>query len=572
MARGGRRGGGRGGGGRGRHRHGRGAGGRAAAAPSIPPNEARAALTALEASLASRPAAPPSDAQVGAELARLHAGHAPMVRARASKLLSALGRATGRSAAAAALDVALASNNARVQATLMVGAGSEPLSEEDKARVRGARDALSPPGWGAAVASLGLGVPRAELAAYADRLAANGRAREAAAFAAGAGVQAAVADPQALMDALGRESMVGELAAFARGDAALEEGAVRAAGRQAKAARKLIKLFGRRLAEFPDVVRQTKRAAITYLVRSGDAAEFGADVAAGDEQLQIFLVQQLLRHDTWTAAAFARHFGLVERNPGFRRPAAEHPDATPEALEARLEAAAAACAAPSVPDGCRVLLVDGGASLAEAERELEAAGARGDRVGLDAEFVPSFLADDGVSAQPALLQVACGRSCVLLFDMLAYPRMPRMDTVLAAALSDQRTLKLGYGFKHDILMLQRGAAEFGGAGAAFRHVGPLLDLDVPEKRFDVPRLLAREGGTTSAGGLGRLAELCLGYALDKGQQVSNWKRRPLREQQMQYAAMDAVCLVDVYERVRDELARRELARPAELDALATGRR
>ena len=37
-------------------------------------------------------------------------------------------------------------------------------------------------------------------------------------------------------------------------------------------------------------------------------------------------------------------------------------------------------------------------------------------------------------------------------------------------------------------------------------------------------------------------ETVLGKPLCKGQQMSNWELRPLREQQMHYAALDAVCL------------------------------
>ena len=51
--------------------------------------------------------------------------------------------------------------------------------------------------------------------------------------------------------------------------------------------------------------------------------------------------------------------------------------------------------------------------------------------------------------------------------------------------------------------------------------------------------------------LSMMAEVCLGKPLDKQCQVSRWGRRPLSERQLQYAALDALVSVMVYEHLEE---------------------
>jgi len=54
-------------------------------------------------------------------------------------------------------------------------------------------------------------------------------------------------------------------------------------------------------------------------------------------------------------------------------------------------------------------------------------------------------------------------------------------------------------------------------------------------------------------GLTSLTQLCLGKPVLKDEQVSNWKLRPLRLTQIEYAALDAYCEIGCYEYLLTQL-------------------
>lgn len=54
----------------------------------------------------------------------------------------------------------------------------------------------------------------------------------------------------------------------------------------------------------------------------------------------------------------------------------------------------------------------------------------------------------------------------------------------------------------------------------------------------------------SGGALSNLVQLCFGKPLDKSNQFSNWNNRPLRDEQIIYAALDAFVLIEVYDVIR----------------------
>ncbi|BCT91127.1 ribonuclease D [Lysobacter helvus] len=163
------------------------------------------------------------------------------------------------------------------------------------------------------------------------------------------------------------------------------------------------------------------------------------------------------------------------------------------------------------------------------------------RVGLDTEFIR----ERTYWPQLALVQIAYagnagdGRSddqTILLADML----VPGMCEALAPLLADPNVLKVMHSASEDIVALKRSC------GVA------------PSPLFDT-QIAAGIAGVGAGMGYQRIVQDLLGVALQKGEQRSDWLRRPLTDSQRHYAAEDVVYLDALYRELSarlDTLGRR----------------
>ena len=142
------------------------------------------------------------------------------------------------------------------------------------------------------------------------------------------------------------------------------------------------------------------------------------------------------------------------------------------------------------------------------------------RIGIDLEF------DDmrhRYGRHLALIQVFDGQE-VYLIDPLPLANMAAELEPLFAVLRDPAVAKVFHSCKSDILLLDE---------VFDVHCRNIVDTSV---QFT---LLAAEDNNIS---LGRLISAVLGFEVDKGEQKSNWLKRPLTEAQKEYAANDVLYL------------------------------
>uniref|UniRef100_A0A4X2KFQ1 3'-5' exonuclease domain-containing protein n=1 Tax=Vombatus ursinus TaxID=29139 RepID=A0A4X2KFQ1_VOMUR len=188
----------------------------------------------------------------------------------------------------------------------------------------------------------------------------------------------------------------------------------------------------------------------------------------------------------------------------------------------------------------------------------------GQVVGIDMEWRPPF----GLVGRPrvSVLQIAT-KEHVYLLDLLQFSKLDQEEKekelchFIWKLFSDPSIIKLGYGMSGDLCSL---STTYPALREMEKQVQGILDLLQVDKQLQknsglwkkhhtlVESLCPEPSSVTKSPrqaekGLSLLVQNLLGKPLDKTEQLSNWEKRPLREEQILYAASDAYCLLEVYE-------------------------
>ncbi|KAJ1381452.1 Ribonuclease H-like superfamily, partial [Sesbania bispinosa] len=178
-------------------------------------------------------------------------------------------------------------------------------------------------------------------------------------------------------------------------------------------------------------------------------------------------------------------------------------------------------------------------------------------VGLDAEWKPVRTHQTSFPTV-SLLQIASqiggdseADSVIFLLDLLSLP-LSSLWGLLREMLVSPNILKLGFRFKQDLVYLSSTFCSQG-CDPGFDRVEPYLDITSVYNH-----LQQKKHGRNVPKQIKSLSTICgevLGLSLSKELQCSDWSCRPLSEEQITYAAMDAHCLVKIFEVFQAKVAK-----------------
>ncbi|XP_075156421.1 exonuclease mut-7 homolog [Haematobia irritans] len=170
-------------------------------------------------------------------------------------------------------------------------------------------------------------------------------------------------------------------------------------------------------------------------------------------------------------------------------------------------------------------------------------------IGFDSEWKPSMNNDNHVS----LIQLATPER-VYLVDCLSPHLDDHMWKMMGRRIfNNLEILKLGFSLHYDLQMLHKSLP----LQLNLQATSCYLDLRDLWKRIKYMQISSLPYEQISGAGesLSALTEVCLGKKLDKSNQCSNWANRPLRHDQIIYAALDAHCLLQIYQVLAEILLR-----------------
>jgi len=172
-------------------------------------------------------------------------------------------------------------------------------------------------------------------------------------------------------------------------------------------------------------------------------------------------------------------------------------------------------------------------------------------VGFDVEWKPIF------TSSMALLQLATPDN-VFIVDVLKLNDSSTLwQGLQQSLLANPEILKVGFSISADITMLFNcfNLKEVQISCSGFVDLSRVWQILEKDYKFEFPY---KGSLSSSAYSLSQLVALCCGRPINKDEQFSNWETRPLRQSQIVYAALDAYCLLEVYDVLKSLCSERDI--------------
>ncbi|XP_063529874.1 exonuclease mut-7 homolog [Cydia strobilella] len=163
-------------------------------------------------------------------------------------------------------------------------------------------------------------------------------------------------------------------------------------------------------------------------------------------------------------------------------------------------------------------------------------------VSIDCEWKPSFGAKQ---SQVGLIQIATDRNVYLIDSIILNQKQYSSfwHTFYKSLLDNAEIVKIGFGLEQDLREMK--ASIIGLNNMKLKGEG-LLDICILWKNLISCGLVLPSNSDSAGNSLSSLVQSCFGLPLQKSEQCSNWELRPLRDTQIQYAALDAHVLIQIY--------------------------
>ena len=154
-------------------------------------------------------------------------------------------------------------------------------------------------------------------------------------------------------------------------------------------------------------------------------------------------------------------------------------------------------------------------------------------IGVDSEWRPGLATY--YKTKPSLFQIS-GANDAFCIDFVSLQKSDVLNKMMTEIFSSPDITIIGFDFGGDTREVSKKLPHL----TFIKYIANLLDLQAYYKEMT---------GSNQVTGLAKVAQAILGKPICKGEQMSNWEKRPLRLSQQHYGALDGYVLVVIMEKL-----------------------